>query len=324
MANRFLSVALMAITALVLATTMLVVDIVVAFRPLALVGRNGQIGSASSVSRKRDIKHLTSLTTGCSSTHVSQFQMKSVGNDDDDHQDKDVVLVQNNKVDALLALLDSVPRNLPTSKSLTDQILNAVQQLLWTAQDRSSEQYIKGGLANRFINPLENQSYSNNPFRRNNPDSGGRANPVLPREIQDVLERTGIIEASGGSGSSESSSKSSKTIAPIRSSQGIDLKRKRVRNVVNVQIKKPFSVKGSLIVDVNFKPNIEDKRRIDVKFDSCRFILKKANLNQKFPLGVFGPTGWLRTVYIDDRIRITRGHKGSVFILSRTAERKSV
>jgi len=343
MAKRFLSVALMAITVLVVATTIFVIDIVVAFQPLESVGRNGQIGSTSSVSRKRkhDIKYLASLTTGCS-THVSHFQMKPVGNDDDDdaRQDKDVVLVQNNKVDALLALLDSVPSNLPTSKSLTDQILNAVQtleedcptsdrsvlselsgnwELLWTAQDRSSEQYKKGGLANRFINPLENQSYSNNPFRRNNDGSGGRTNPVLPREIQDALERTGILEASGGSGSSSKSSK----IAPIRSSQAIDLKRTRVRNVVNVQIKKPFSVKGSLIVDVNFKPNVEDKRRIDVKFDACTLIFKNANLNQKFPLGIFGPTGWLRTGYIDDRIRITRGHKGSVFILSRTAERKS-
>jgi len=349
MAIRFLSVpriqlVLMAIVTLV-TTTMFVVD-VIAFGPLA------RIGSASSVPRKHCINHLPSSTFGCMS--ISRFSLKSV--DDDDGQD--VILVQNNhtandgnsdgneddtgdsikndndkKVDALLTLLDSVPSNLPTSKSLTDEIFDAVQkleqdcptsdgsvlselsgnwELLWTAQDRSTEQYIKGGLANRFINPLENQSYSNNPFRgRNGDDDGatGRANPVFPREIQDVLERTGILDAPGGT-----------KVVPIRSSQGVDIRRKRVRNVVNVQIKKPFPVKGSLIVDVNFKPNVQDKRRIDVKFDSCRLIFQNAKVNRKFPLGIFGPRGWLRTGYIDDRIRITRGHKGSVFILSRMAK----
>eukprot|EP00536_Pseudo-nitzschia_multiseries_P002708 jgi/Psemu1/184191/e_gw1.37.157.1 len=245
------------------------------------------------------------------------------------------------KVDALLALLDSVPSNLPTPKSLTEKILATVQkleeecptsdesvlselsgnwELLWTAQDRSSEQYINGGLANRFINPIENQSYSNNPFRGRNPfrqendnggDNNGRANPVLPREIQDALERTGILEPSGGT-----------QLAPIRSSQGIDRRRKRVRNVVNVQIKRPFPIKGSLIVDVNFEPNSDDQRKIDVKFDSCRFVFQNAKIDRKINLGIFGPTGWLRTGYIDDRLRITRGHKGSVFILSRTAKRK--
>jgi len=352
MTNRFFSVTRLQLVLMasitVVTTTILVVD-VVAFRSLASVGR---ISSTSSVPRKRDINHFSSSTSGCISR--SRFPLKSLN--DDVGQDKDVVLTQNNqtandgcgdstkndndiKVDALLALLDSIPSNLPTSSSLTDQILGAVRnleedcptldgsvlselsgnwELLWTAQDRSSEQYIKGGLTNRFINPLENQSYSNNPFRGRNPfgpgddeSATGRANPILPREIQDILERTGFLEAAGGT-----------KVVPIRSSQGVDLKRKRVRNVVNVQIKKPFSVKGSLIVDVNFEPNGQDERRVDVKFDSCRLIVQNTNLDQKFPLGVFGPTGWLRTGYIDDRIRITRGHKGSVFILSRTAKRR--
>jgi len=326
-------------------TTMFVVD-VVSFRPFASVGR---IGFASLVHRNKDINDLPESNSDYIS--LSHFPLKS-SNDDNS---QDIVLVQNNhtanddhddgkndrgendndiKVDELLALLDSVPSNLPTPKSLTDEILGAVKkleeecptsdgsvlselsgnwELLWTAQDKSNEQYINGGLMNRIINPLENQSYSNNPFRRDNGDGAtGRANPILPREIQDVLERTGFLEKSGGT----------KTV-PIRSSQGIDLKRKRVRNVVVVQIKKPLSVKGSLIVDVNFKPNVEDKRKIDVKFDSCRLISENPKVDKKFPLGVFGPTGWLRTGYIDDRIRITRGHKGSVFILSRTAKRRS-
>jgi len=282
----------------------------------------------------------------------SQSRLKSIGGENND--DYDVALVANDgavnnipegfseKVDGLLALLDSVPSNLPTPKSLTENILSAVQnlekecptpdesvlselsgnwELLWTAQDRSSQQYINGGIANRIINPLENQSYSNNPFRGQNPlrrgneddvVKNGRANPVLPREIQDALERTGILEPSGGN-----------QLAPIRSSQGIDRRRKRVRNVVNVQLKRPFAVKGSLIVDVNFEPSSEDQRKIDVKFDSCRFVFQNAKIDQKINLGIFGPKGWLRTGYIDDRIRITRGHKGSVFILSRTAKRKS-
>ena len=289
---------------------------VVAFQPPALVGRP------------------TSLTIS-QSTFPLQFS------DKDD--DQDGLIVQNNpghmsnddKVDALLSLLDSVPSNIPTQRSLTSKILDSVKQLedtcptpedlvlselsgnwelLWTAQDPSSEQF-------RILNPLENQSYSNNPFRGNNSwlfgddstSSEGRANPVLPREIQDVLERTGILEAAGGT-----------KVAPIRSSQGIDLRRKKVRNVVNVTFKRPFPVKGSIIVDLDFEPYPQDKRRVDVKFDSCRLVLQTIKFDQTFPLGFFGVKGWLKTVYVDDRIRITRGHKGSVFILSRTAKRRSV
>jgi len=336
------------VASIVLVNTAIFVVDIAAFRPLVSVS---QIGPASLTPRKHACQHLSWSTFGRVAS--SDFSLKSVGDD------KDVVLLQRNqtssddgnnddnqedtgspiendyeeKVDALLALLDSVPSNLPTSKSLTDEILAAVDkledvcpvaeedvlpeltgnwELLWTAQDRSSGQF------RLLLNPLENQSYSNNPFRGRNPfasndDPGGRANPVLPREIQDILERTGVLEASGGS-----------KIAPIRSSQGVDLKRKRVRNVVNVQIKRPFLVKGSVIVDLDFEPNARDKRRIDVKFESCRLVFQNARLDQTFPLGIFGPRGWLRTEYIDDRIRITRGHKGSVFILSRTAKRRSV
>ena len=342
------------LVATVTTTTVSIVD-VVAFRSPASIGR-----IRSLIPRNCDNKEQPLSSAGCVS--FRHFPLKSVGDEDDedvvlakndltmkdndgdsDGGDKSIDHKKDKKVDALLDLLGAVPSNFPTPKSLTDDILIAVRnleencptsaasvlselsgnwELLWTAQDRSSEQYIKGGLANRIINPLENQSYANNPFRGLNPfqrgggngGGGGRANPVLPREIQDVLERTGILEPSGGTAT---------TVAPIRSSQGIDIKRSRVRNVVNVQIKRPFPVKGSLIVDVDFKPNVEDKRRIDVKFDSFRFIFKNANVDRKFPLGVLGPTGWLRTGYIDDRIRITRGHKGSVFILSRTAKRKS-
>ena len=231
----------------------------------------------------------------------------------------------------LFDLLDEVPSNAPTPRGLTDDILAAVRvlerqcptpdddvlselagnwELLWTAQDKSSAESQQGLLS--LINPLENQSYSNNPNR-----SGGRANPILPREIQDRLEFIGILESSGGGDESDG-----KSAPPVRSSQAIDKKKSRVRNVVSVELRRPLPVKGSLIVDVAFKPNRNDKRRIDVKFDSCRLQVKNSPVDITFPLGIIGPTGWLRTGYIDDDMRITRGHKGSVFILIRTAKRK--
>ena len=230
----------------------------------------------------------------------------------------------------LFDLLDDVPSNAPTPRGLTDDILAAVRvlerqcptpddavllelagnwELLWTAQDKSSAESQQGLLS--LINPLENQSYSNNPNR-----SGGRANPILPREIQDRLESIGILEPSGGGDESDG-----KSAPPVRSSQAIDRKKSRVRNVVSVELRRPLPVKGSLIVDVAFKPNRNDKRRIDVKFDSCRLQVKNSPVDITFPLGIIGPKGWLRTGYIDDDMRITRGHKGSVFILIRTAKR---
>jgi len=241
--------------------------------------------------------------------------------------------INNNSKSKLLDLLDDVPSNAPTPRGLTDGILSAARvledccptpdddvlselagnwELLWTAQDQSSAESQRG--VRSFINPLENQSYSNNPSGSGG--AGGRANPILPREIQDRLESMGILEPSGGGGGSESAP------PPVRSSQAIDRKKSRVRNVVSVELRRPLPVKGSLIVDVAFKPNRHDKRRIDVKFDNCRLQVKGSPLDITFPLGIFGPTGWLRTGYIDDDMRITRGHKGSVFILTRTAKRK--
>ena len=230
----------------------------------------------------------------------------------------------------LFDLLDEVPSNAPTPRGLTNDILAAARdleercptpdedvlselagnwELLWTAQDKTSAESQRGLFS--FINPLENQSYSNNP---NGGGGGGRANPILPREIQDRLESIGILEPSGGS--------DGESAPPVRSSQAIDRKKSRVRNVVSVELRRPLPVKGSLIVDVAFKPNRSDKRRIDVKFDSCRLQVKNSPLDITFPLGIIGPTGWLRTGFIDDGMRITRGHKGSVFILTRTAKRK--
>lgn len=145
--------------------------------------------------------------------------------------------------------------------------------------------------------PLENQSYSNNPL--------GRANPVLPRPIQDRLEKMGIIK---------------QDTQPIRSSQAIDIKKKQVRNVVTFNLPSiGESKKMTLTVLVDFEPNLQDFRKVDVKFQSCRVVVPNSPIDIDIPLGIIGPKGWLRTGYIDETLRITRGHKGSVFVLVRPA-----
>ena len=150
--------------------------------------------------------------------------------------------------------------------------------------------------------PLENQSYSNNP------DGGGRANPFLPRRIQDRLERLGVLRGA----------------AETRSSQSVDLNKRRVRNVVAFEMPTLLrqALKVSLTVDIKFQANESDQRRVDVKFDQVQLVIPSSRLDINLPLGPIGPIGWLRTGYIDDNMRITRGHKGSVFILTRRAKKK--
>lgn len=110
----------------------------------------------------------------------------------------------------------------------------------------------------------------------------------------------------------------------IRSTQSINIKKGQIRNVVAFQVNNPtplFSkngrTNGFITVDVKGSINPNDARKIDVKFDKCRFTLKESPIDATFPLGLIGPTGWLRTLYVDEEFRITRGHKGSVFILCR-------
>jgi len=157
---------------------------------------------------------------------------------------------------------------------------------------------------------VENQSYSNNPI------NNGRSNPILPQDIQDSLEDIGILNTNPTKDNT------------IKSTQSINLKKNRIRNVVAFELNNPLpttnddgssTIKGFITVDVKGYPNSNDKRRIDVKFDSCRVSFLNSPIDITFPLGIVGPTGWLRTSYVDDDIRITRGHKGSVFILSRTS-----
>ena len=228
--------------------------------------------------------------------------------------------------DKLLRKISAAPSNSATSKETTREIIDVVRnlesdcptldedvlyklggpwELLWTAQDGSSDQSKSLAPWRKFINPLENQSYSNNP----NGAEAGRANPFLPQNVQDQLEKLGIVAQDKD---------------PVRSSQTIDMKRKQVRNVVSFNL--PFlgkSKKASITVIVDFTPNSQDSRKIDVKFQECRVVAKETPIDFVIPLGIIGPTGWLRTGYIDDTIRITRGHKGSIFVLSRPSAKAS-
>ena len=157
----------------------------------------------------------------------------------------------------------------------------------------------------RWINPLENQAYSNNP------QGGGRANPVLPLDLQNALTESGLLLSSDDDKLPDTGRVSTQTI---------DVKQQRVINVVSLPLPSFLSLQKSssstpltLTVRVNFTPHAPDPRRINVKFDSFAIGRKFLDL----PLGILGPTGWLRTTYIDDDMRITRGHKGSVFVLRR-------
>ncbi|GKY90635.1 hypothetical protein MPSEU_000037000 [Mayamaea pseudoterrestris] len=223
-----------------------------------------------------------------------------------------------NTKELLLDLLQQAPRGASTPASLTSEILATVQNLetycptdssdvldklagtwtlQWTTQDRTRTE-AKNPFA--FINPLENQSYSNNP--------NGRANPVLPRNIQDRLEEIGLIQ---------SDNSQSVIDAPIKSTQTIDIRKQQVINVVSIVLGNDAKRRATLTVTVSFTPDALKARRINVKFQSCRVAIAQTPINFLIPLGPIGPTGWLQTDYIDNDLRITRGNKGSVFILTR-------
>jgi hypothetical protein len=233
------------------------------------------------------------------------------------------------KKDDLLNLLSKVPPNQSTPKQLTNEILESVSnlekscptntelvlgelngnwELIWTAQDSSSDEVIKAkknGIVKiqNWINPLENQSYSNNPFSQqgaNDSSTGGRSNPILPQSIQDKLEGMGVLINESDDEEVPSKNKSKDDNSAVRSSQAIDIKKGRVRNVVSVLVKSPLplpfsnksnKVRGSLTVDVNFTPNKFDTRKIDVKFNECRITLQNSPLDITIPLGPIGPTG---------------------------------
>lgn len=225
----------------------------------------------------------------------------------------------------LVDLLALVPRNAVTSRRQTREILDTVRQLevlcptrenptallpglagtwelLWTAQDDQNND-TQGLSAFRWINPLENQAYSNNP--------DGRANPLLPLEIQKFLTEKGFLTEPDDKATSDSGRTSTQTI---------DVEKGRVTNVVSLPIRGSKSP-AALTVRVDFVPDDTDFRRVNVKFQSFAVAWGTA-IKWNFPLGLIGPTGWLRTTYLDDDFRITRGHKSSVFVLRRPATKR--
>jgi hypothetical protein len=220
--------------------------------------------------------------------------------------------VNDSTKEVLLQLVQSTPPNAPTPAYMTNEILRVVRQLeeecptpddevlselagnwelIWTTQDKTRPE-AKRSLGRSWINPLENQSYSNNPE--------GRSNPFLPRPIQDRLEKLGLVT----------------NAAVVQSTQAVDLKKQKVSNVVAFGLAR-VRQRASLTVKVAFRPSTIDVRRIDVKFESCRIKLPGTPIDTTIPLGLAGPIGWLQTNYIDENLRITRGHKGSVFVLKR-------
>lgn len=266
----------------------------------------------------------------------------------------------------LYSLLQATPRNVPTPTDLTQQILSTVRQLeliqeentaqlsssessssnedflqrlsgnwelLWTTQDKSQRESQK---IFSWINPLENQVYSNNPnfVQETTTNVQGRSNPILPQNIQDTLESWNVLKSPTTElTSSKATLDKSTATTSIKSSQSINLTNQQIRNVVAFQLSIPslFSdwvsqLRGTLTVDIGFTPSITNPIQIDVQFRACRIRLFSQKLKTtsteklldfNIPLGFIGPSGWLRNSYIDEEIRITRGHKGSVFILSR-------
>lgn len=225
----------------------------------------------------------------------------------------------------LLDLLAAVPRNTVTSARQTRDILTTVRQLeptcpttpadvlprsagtwelVWTAQDGDEPSAALSRF--RWINPLENQAYSNNPT------GGGRANPLLPLEIQNWLNERGIL-----------SDDSNDDADSRTSTQTIDIRNRRVINVVSLPTM-TSTQRATLTVRVDFTPHAPDPRRVNVKFQSFRVALSD-QVQFEVPFGILGPTGWLRTTYLDESLRITRGHKGSVFVLKRrrTSKKKT-
>jgi PAP_fibrillin len=192
--------------------------------------------------------------------------------------------------------------NCPTDNASVPSSLAGTWELLWTAQDPLAPESQR--LWSSWINPLENQSYSNNPQAA----ASGQANPFLPLALQTRLQQLGILNVKPDTTST------SFAPPPVRSTQSIDVKSGLIRNVVAVNVGKRTA---ALTVTIRFATDATDLRRVHVKFESCRVVVPLTPIDWDIRLGILGPTGWLRTVYIDDAVRITRGHKGSVFILSR-------
>lgn len=247
-------------------------------------------------------------------------------------------------------ILDCVRQLEPLCPTADSDVLSqsaGTWELLWTAQEDEDGRRRGGGGGSgeatstafasptattstplsffRWINPLENQAYSNNP---SGGGGGGRSNPVLPLPMQEFLTNRGILRDDGSNDEPAPASSRGRT-----STQTVDVKNGRVINVVSLPLSRGMMMGGggaataaarpaSLTVRVDFTPHAPDPRRVNVKFRSFSVALT-GEWKLDLPLGLIGPTGWLRTTFLDDSLRITRGHKGSVFVLKRRGQRDS-
>ncbi|KAG7347158.1 plastid lipid-associated PAP/fibrillin family protein [Nitzschia inconspicua] len=100
--------------------------------------------------------------------------------------------------------------------------------------------------------------------------------------------------------------------------QTIDIAQSRVTNFVEQNL---FTVEVAGSYELDTVPN-----RVIVSFDKCDITIKNTGLVldlsflfdlRSFLKGGLKAGGWLETTYIDDDIRIGRGNRGSLFVLTR-------
>lgn len=102
--------------------------------------------------------------------------------------------------------------------------------------------------------------------------------------------------------------------------QSIDVATSRITNRVEQDFG-TIQVAGSYEVDTTVTP----KFRVIVSFDTCQVTLKNGfvlDLSLLFDLRAFFKKGskvggWLETTYVNDALRIGRGNRGSLFVLTR-------
>mmetsp|Transcript_22517 Transcript_22517/g.62525 ORF Transcript_22517/g.62525 Transcript_22517/m.62525 type:complete len:340 (+) Transcript_22517:46-1065(+) len=225
-------------------------------------------------------------------------------------------LEHSNALHRLWRLLHQIPQNRVTPKDQTREILDQIRalertcptqdeqvisklsgnwELLWTARDNTRQKKRRNRVP--WLNNLEKQSYTDG--------SLGRSNPILPQAIQSRLEDTGFLV-----------DRNTTMFHPI-STQTIDLKKSIATNAVSFQTNQKPSLKGFLAIQIALSTPKQDARRVNVNFRKCRVSVPSMNLDFSIPLWPFRLRGWLRTTYVDDTFRISRGHKGSVFVLAR-------
>lgn len=102
--------------------------------------------------------------------------------------------------------------------------------------------------------------------------------------------------------------------------QSIDAAAARVTNEITLDW-------GDILVAGSFRPSSTVPYRAVVAFDTADITLAskfKISLGWLFDIiaatkGGIKDNGWLETTYIDDEIRIGRGNKGTMFVLTRDA-----